>query len=163
MRREHRGKASPWGLLWSQNYDQFVMKRLTKKYLRELTYEIIGAAIEVHKAMGPGLLESIYEACMIHELTLRGLQVSTQQEVPVVYKGQIVDDALRCDLLVEDCIVVELKASVEMKPVFRAQAISYARLLKVPKSILINFTCENLFKQGQQTYVNELFRTLPEA
>ena len=74
----------------------------------------------------------------------------------------ILDAELRYDLLVEDCIVVELKAVMEMLPIFEAQVMSYARLLEIPKAILINFTCTNIFKEGQKTFVNEFFRTLPE-
>jgi len=138
------------------------MKRLTKSYLKQLTYEIIGAAIEVHKEMGPGLLEKVYEVCMIQELGLRGIKVTSQQTVPVIYKGVQLDADLRYDLLVEDCIVVELKAVMEMIPLFEAQVMSYARLLEVPKAMLINFTCTNIFKEGQKTFVNDLFRLLPE-
>jgi GxxExxY protein len=139
-----------------------VMKNLTKSYLKELTYEIIGAAIEVHKEMGPGLLEKVYEVCLIHELELRGIKVKSQQIVPVCYKGAILNAELRYDLLVEDCIVVELKAVMEMIPLFDAQVMSYARLLEVPKAMLLNFTCSNIFKQGQKTFVNDLFRLLPD-
>ncbi len=138
------------------------MKRITKKYLNELTYQIIGAAIEVHKELGPGLLESVYEKCMIHELKSKGLYIQSQQKVPIIYKNTILDAELRYDILVENCIVVELKAVEKLLPVFEAQAMTYARLLKVPKSILLNFTCTNIFKEGQKTFVNELFRTLPE-
>ena len=85
------------------------MTKLTKKYLNELTYKIIGAAIEVHRELGPGLLESVYEDCMLIELGLQGLKAKRQLSVPINYKGHIVNTELRCDLLVEDCIVVELK------------------------------------------------------
>jgi GxxExxY protein len=138
------------------------MKKLTKRYLKDLTFEIVGAAIEVHKEMGPGLLEKVYEVCMIHELGLRGIKVTSQQTIPVTYKGVTLDADLRYDLLVENCIVVELKAVMEMIPLFEAQVMSYARLLEVPKAILINFTCSNIFKEGQKTFVNEYFRLLPE-
>lgn len=138
------------------------MERLTKSYLKELTYEIIGAAIEVHKEMGPGLMEKVYEVCMIEELRLRAIKVTSQQSVPVRYKGVLLDAELRYDLLVEDCIVVELKAVMELIPLFEAQVMSYARLLEVPKAILINFTCANIFKEGQKTFVNDIFRLLPE-
>ena len=77
------------------------MKKLTKAYLTKLTKEIIGAAIEVQKEMGPGLLEKVYEVCMIHELGLRGIKVQSQQTIPVVYKGIALDAELRYDLLVE--------------------------------------------------------------
>ena len=138
------------------------MTKLTKGYLTDLTHQIIGAAIDVHKEMGPGLLEKIYQACMVHELGLRGLKVQAQQSVPVIYKGAVLDAELRYDLLVEGCIVVELKAVKDMIPFFEAQTISYAKLLHVPKSILINFTCYNIFKEGQKTFVNELYRALPD-
>jgi len=127
-----------------------------------LTYEIIGAAIEVHKEMRPGLLESVYEICMVQELKLRNIKVERQKPVPVIYKGVELNAELRYDLLVENCIVVELKAVIEMIPIYEAQAMSYARLLQVPKAILINFTCENIFKKGQKTFVNDLFKILPE-
>lgn len=138
------------------------MKTLTKKYLAELTYQILGAAIDVHRELGPGLLEKVYETCMIQELGLRGLQVQSQQVVPINYKGLNLDAELKYDLLVEGCIVVELKAVKEFIPVFDAQSMSYARLLRVPKSILINFTCDNIFKNGQKTFVNDFFWDLPE-
>lgn len=138
------------------------MKKLTKTHLKKLTYEIIGAAIEVHREMGLGLLERVYELCMIQELTLRGLKVSSQQKVPIVYKGTVLDTDLQYDLLVEDCIVVELKAVMKMIPIFEAQAMSYAKLMKVPKAILINFTCTNIFKEGQKTFVNDIFKLLPD-
>ncbi len=138
------------------------MKQITKKYVNDLTYQIIGAAIEVHKELGPGLLESIYEKCMIRELQLRGFEVEAQKLVAVNYKGELLSTNLRLDLLVESCIVVELKAVGELLPVHKAQAMSYAKLLKVPKSILINFTCNNIFKYGQKTFVNNYFSTLPD-
>lgn len=137
------------------------MKKLTKKYVTDLTKEIIGAAIEVQNEMGPGLLEKVYEVCMIHELGLRGIKVKSQQTIPVVYKGIPLDAELRYDLLVDDCIVVELKAVMDMIPLFDAQAMSYARLLQVPKAILINFKSTNIFYKGQKTFVNEIFRELP--
>lgn len=138
------------------------MQKLTKQYIDKLTYDIIGAAIDVQKEMGPGLLESIYEECMLLELDLRGIKVTSQTPIPIVYKNSILDASFRCDLLVEDCIIVELKAVSKMIPVFDAQAISYARLLEVPKSILINFTCKNIFKEGQKTFVNKYYSRLPE-
>ncbi len=138
------------------------MENLTKSYLTRLTHEIIGAAIEVHKEMGPGLLEKIYEACMVHELGLRNIKVKIQEKVPICYKGVYLDADLRYDLLVEDCIVVELKAVKDMIPIFEAQSMSYAKLLGVPKSILINFTCTNIFYKGQKTFVNELYKELPD-
>jgi GxxExxY protein len=135
---------------------------MTKKYLDELTYQIIGAAIEVHKALGPGLLESIYHKCLKQEFSLRKLSFQSEILVPVSYKGISLDTELRCDLLVENAIALELKSSEEIIPIYEAQLLTYMKLLEKPKGILINFNCVNLFKEGQRTYVNEYFRNLPE-
>ena len=135
---------------------------LTKKYLNNLTYQIIGAAIEVHKALGPGLLESVYHKCLKQELFLRKLAFVSELVVPVSYKGIDIDAELRCDLLIEDAIVIEIKAVDAIAPVFGAQLLTYMKLLQNPKEILINFNCANLFKEGQKTFVNELFRDLKE-
>lgn len=135
---------------------------MTKKYLDELTYQIIGAAIEVHKSLGPGLLESVYHKCLRQEFIIRRLNFGSEFLVPVEYKGIHVETDLRCDFLVEDSIVVELKAVDIIAPVFEAQLLTYMKLLEKPKGILINFNCANLFKEGQRTYVNEYFRLLPD-
>lgn len=135
---------------------------MTKKILKDLTYQIIGSAIEVHKALGPGLLESVYHKCLKQELSLRKLSYKSELIVPVNYKGIELYADLRCDLLVEDLIVVEIKAVESLIPVFESQILTYMNLLEKPKGILINFFCSNLFKDGQKTFVNELFRELPE-
>jgi len=135
---------------------------LSKTKLDQLTYEIIGAAIEVQSELGPGLLESIYHECMKIELQSRGIQFKTEMIVPVHYDGVRFETTLRCDLLIEDSIVVELKSVKKFEPVFDAQLMTYMKLLKVPKGILINFNCVSIFKEGQKTIVNELFRNLPE-
>lgn len=132
----------------------------TKNHLDELTYEIIGSAIEVHKIMGPGLLENIYHKCLIEELKQRKINFTSELIIPVDYKGKKLDIDFRCDLFVENLIVVELKAVHEIHPVFEAQTLTYMKLLKSPKGILINFNCSNLFKEGQKTFVNEYFRRL---
>lgn len=137
-----------------------MIKKITKKYLDDLTYEVIGAAIEVHKLMGRGLLESVYHHCMIEELTLRKINFSSEREIHVVYKGKRLKIDFRCDLLVEDCLVVELKATNEMHPIFEAKLINHMNLLKIPKGILINFNCTNIFTAGQKTFVNEYFKLL---
>ncbi len=134
----------------------------TKKELDELTYRIIGAAIDVHKTLGPGLLESVYHKCLKQEFLLRDLSFVSEFLVPVHYRGIDVDTELRCDFLVEELIVVELKAVESIAPVFEAQTLTYMKLLEKPKGILINFYCTNLFKEGQKTFVNEYFRNLPE-
>lgn len=135
---------------------------MTKKFLDDLTYKIIGTAIEVHKDLGPGLLESVYQKCLKQEFFLRELRYSSELLVPVQYKGVEMDTELRCDFLVEDSIVVELKAVDALAPVHEAQILTYMKLLQKPKGILINFNCANLFKEGQRTFVNELFRKLPD-
>lgn len=135
---------------------------VTKKYLNELTYAIIGCAIEVHKYLGPGLLESVYEKCFLRELALRGIKFRNQVWVPLNYKGLQLDAELRLDVLVEDILCVELKAQEGFLPVHDAVLLSYMQMLEKPKGILINFHCTNIFKEGQKTLVNELFSRLPE-
>lgn len=136
---------------------------ITQKYLNELTYKIIGAAIEVHKELGPGLLESVYEKCMVHVLRQLGLNVEQQKKVPLYFKGLLIDCDLRFDLLVENLIVVELKAVDELVPIFDTKLLTYMRLLKKPKGVLINFNCTNIQKEGQKTLVNELYSQLPKG
>lgn len=134
---------------------------LSKKYLDELTFEIVGAAIEVHKEMGRGLLESVYHKCMIEELNHRKINFLTELKIPVLYKGKQLDIDFRCDLYIENCIVVELKAANELTPSFEAQLLTYMKLLKSPKGILVNFNSPNIFYEGQNTFVNEFFKNLP--
>lgn len=136
---------------------------MTKKYLDKLTYEVIGAAIEVHKAVGAGLLESVYHECMKHELARRNIAFQTELIVPIQFKDIVLHTELRCDLFIENCLAVELKAIADLLPINDAQILTYMKLLKAPKGILINFNCVNLFKHGQKTFVNELFRNLPEG
>lgn len=133
---------------------------LTKKYLDELTYQVLGAAIEVHKIMGSGLLESVYLQCMMEELKHREISFQTEMRIPVTYKGKALNIDFRCDLFIDNCLVVELKAVQELHPVHEAQLLNYMNLLKVPKGILINFNCSNIFKEGQKTFVNKYFSEL---
>jgi GxxExxY protein len=109
-----------------------------------LTETIIAAAIEVHRDKGPGLLESIYEWCLMKELQLRGLTCSTQQMVRVNYKGFSREETLRFDLQVESCVLVETKAIQEILPIHKAQLLSYMKLLNVPLGLLINFNVERV-------------------
>ena len=134
---------------------------ITKQSLKDLIYKVNGAAIEVHRELGPGLLESIYHTCLIEELIERGIEFQTEVKIPVRYKGKLTNQIMRCDLLIEKSLVVELKAVEYIHPVHHAQLLTYMKLLKAPKGILINFNCVNIFKEGQKTLVNELFRTLP--
>ncbi|MBX3288224.1 MAG: GxxExxY protein [Acidobacteria bacterium] len=136
---------------------------MTKKYLDKLTYDVIGAAIEVHKSVGPGLIESVYHECIKHELKARGIGFHTELIVPVHFKGLVLDAELRCDLFIENILAVELKAVSTLAPIHEAQLLTYMKLLKAPKGILINFNSVNLFRDGQKTFVNELFRNLPDG
>jgi GxxExxY protein len=103
-----------------------------------LTESIIGAAIEVHRDKGPGLLESIYEWCLVKELELRCLTCVTQRAVVIEYKGFTREEPLRFDVLVEGCVLVEVKAVQEMLPIHKAQVLSYMRLVDIPIGLLLN-------------------------
>ena len=105
----------------------------------ELTREIIGAAIEVHRELGPGLLESAYHTCLCYELELRGLDYERNLALPVEYKGRRLDAGYEIDILVEKKVVVELKAVKESHPVFEAQLLTYMKLTKCKVGLLINF------------------------
>ena len=122
------------------------MHPLYKKADR-LSSEVIGAAIEVHRNKGPGLIESIYERCLMRELELRSIPATTQKIVRVEYKGLVFDEPLRFDLLVEDCLLVESKAVEVLHPSSKAQLFSYMKLLDVPIGLLINFH-EPVLKNG---------------
>ena len=104
----------------------------------KLSSEVIGAAIEVHRAKGPGLIESIYERCILRELELHSIPATTQKLVRVEYKGLIFDQPLRFDVLVDDCLLVELKAVEILHPSSKAQLFSYMKLLDIPIGLLIN-------------------------
>lgn len=110
----------------------------------KITGEIIAAAIEVHRVMGPGLVESIYEWCLAKELELRGFQVSSQRSVVVRYKTFQRDEVLRFDLLVDDSLLVETKAVEKVHPIHKAMLLSYMRLLNIPLGLIINFHQEKL-------------------
>lgn len=135
---------------------------ITKKYINDLSYQIVGCAIEVHSHLGPGLLESVYESCLIDELLDRDLHVKSQVMLPVSYKEKDLGNILKIDLLVNDLVIVELKAVETMLPVFQAQLLSYMKLAKKPKGLLINFNSENITAKGLVPLVNEYFSALPE-
>jgi len=134
---------------------------MTQKEINQISYNIIGFAIEVHKELGPVLLESVYEKCLAHLLLQNGYKVTRQQSVPLNFRGLNLDCELRFDLMVNDEIIVELKTVEELIPIHEAQLLTYLKLLKKPKGILINFNCTNIFKEGQRTFVTEYFRSLP--
>jgi len=135
---------------------------LTKKRVNSLAFGIVGSIIEVHKELGTGLLESIYEEVLVHELRNEGFEVEQQKEIPVIYKGKKLNKTFRCDLLVENQIILELKSVVTLHPVFTAQILSYMRLAKKPKGLLVNFFVPNVTRDGISHYVNEYFERLPD-
>ena len=106
----------------------------------ELSGVVIGAAIEVHRTLGPGLLESIYERCLVHELSLRGVPCVSQQLVRVRYKDIAFNEVLKFDVAVDDCLLVEVKAVQEVHPVHKAQTLSYMRLLDFPLGLILEFS-----------------------
>ncbi len=136
--------------------------KITKSYLKDHVYKVTGAAIEVHRALGPGLLESVYHKCLEHELTKRNIKFKSEMNVPVHYGDIKIDANVRCDLFVENILPVELKAAKKVPPLYDAQLLTYMKLLKVPLGLMLNFNVINLYKDGQKTMVNELFRNLPD-
>ena len=108
---------------------------------------VIGACIEVHRHLGPGLLESTYEHCVAHELLLQGLRVERQRPVPLDYKGAVLDCGYRLDLVVEGALVVEVKCVDRLLPIHRAQLVTYLRLTGLPTGLLVNFR-ESALKTG---------------
>lgn len=104
-----------------------------------MSRKVIGAAIEVHRILGPGLLESLYEKCLLRELELQGIPATNQREVLIDYKGTIFTEELKFDVLIDGSLLLELKAVQEVHPIHKAQLLSYMKLLDVPVGLLINF------------------------
>lgn len=123
------------------------------KEVNEVTKAIIGAAIDIHRALGPGLLESTYEACLEYELLQRGLQVERQKPLPVVYRDVRLDCGYRVDLLVEDSVIVEVKSVERLLPIHEAQLLSYLRLSGHRIGLLMNFNTKVL-KDGIRRFVD---------
>jgi GxxExxY protein len=115
---------------------------------KDLTQQIIGAAIEVHKHLGPGLLESAYEECLCHELALRRIAFARQVDLPVMYKGVKLDCGYRMDLVIQNTVVVELKCVEKILPVHEAQIFTYLRLAEMPVGLLFNFYTDVLTRGG---------------
>ena len=112
--------------------------------VNELSYKIIGCAYDVHKILGPGLLESTYEKCLCFELDKLCIKYDRQKELPINYKGMILDNGYRLDILVEDKIVIELKSVDTLQPIHSAQLLTYLKLSQKPLGLLINFNVTNL-------------------
>ncbi len=135
---------------------------ITKKYVNQLAYKIVGCAIEVHKELGPGLLESLYEECLIFELKNSGLNVTSQQQIIPIYKGIECKSRLRFDIMVEDLILVENKSTNGFSPIDQAQLLSYMNILEKPKGLLINYNVLNITTDGLIPLVNKYFEKLSE-
>ena len=131
------------------------MKEKMIKEINKITETIIGAAMDVHRELGPGLLESAYEACLLYELTRHALAVERQKELPVIYKSVKVDCGYRIDLLVEKKVIVELKAVEKLMPIHEAQLLSYLKLSGCKVGLLINFNTK-LLKDGIRRRVLDL-------
>ena len=114
---------------------------------------VLDAAFQVHTTLGPGLLESVYEACMVHELGLRSINIKSQIILPVIYKGMKVDSGFRLDLLVDGCVIVEIKSADIISPVYNAQLLTYLRLAEIRLGFLINFNVIHL-RDGIKRIIN---------
>ena len=123
------------------------------KDINDLTGEVIGAAIEVHKALGPGLLESAYEECLCHELKLRGIEFERQVDLPIEYKGTKLDCAYRMDIVADDQLIVELKSCESLQPIHQAQLLTYLKLTGLKMGLLINFNVP-ILRQGIKRLAN---------
>ena len=133
---------------------------ITKTEIKQLVFDVVGAAIEVHKHLGPGLLESIYHKCMIKELSLRGISFQSELTIPLEYKGLQLESDLRCDLFIDKILVLELKACEKINPVEVSKLLSYMHQLNAPIGLIINFNVTNIYNEGQKSYVNELYRQI---
>ena len=134
---------------------------MTKKEITQLSYEIIGYAIKVHKKLGPGLLEKIYEECLKYELEQNGHSVQQQVNIEVDYYDLQLQNPLRLDLLVNDCIIVELKSVDKFHPIDEAKLLTYMKLLSITQGLLINFNTTNITK-STKPLVNEYFVRLAD-
>lgn len=132
---------------------------LTKKEVTQLSYAIVGYAIKVHKKLGPGLLESVYEECLKYELEKNGYEVKQQLIIKIDYDELELESQLRLDFLVNDCVVVELKTVDKFHPLHEAKILTYMNLLKRPQGLLINFNTTNITK-STKPFVNEYFQML---
>ena len=135
-------------------------EEISKKYINDLTYKVNAAIIEVHKILGPGLIESVYHKCLKHELKLRGISFVSEATLPFSYKDLDLTIDFRCDLLVEDCLMLELKAVQEIIPFFKAKLIGHMKMSEIPKGILINFNVSNIMKEGHWVFKNDFYDDL---
>ena len=133
---------------------------ITQKYITDLTYRINGASVEVHKILGSGLAEIVYHKALEKEFQLRNIQFKSEFVIPVIYKEENLNCDFKCDFLIEDLIVLEIKSVTQILDIHKSQVLNYVNLLKVPKGILVNFNVKNLYHLGQETFVNKYFDQL---
>jgi GxxExxY protein len=134
---------------------------LTKKLVNQISYEVVGCAIAVHKELGPGMLESIYEDCMCIEFEEKGIKFQRQVPIELNYKGRKINRQMKLDLMVEEAIIVELNAVEMMNPIYTAQLLSYLNQAKLPKGLLINFNETNIVNT-MIPLVSKYFKNLPD-
>lgn len=134
---------------------------MNKTQITQLSYDIVGCAIKVHKELGPGLLESVYEMCLAYELKEKGFIVNQQISTKINYGKFEIETPLKIDLLVNDTIIIEIKTVENLLPVHQAQLMTYMKILKKPQGLLINFYTDNISK-SMIPLVNEYFTKLPE-
>jgi len=130
---------------------------ITQNYITDLTYRINGACIEVHKILGAGLAEIVYHQALEKEFKLRNINYKSEFQIPVIYKDEYLNCDFKCDFLIEDLIVLEIKSVSSILEIHKAQVINYINLLKVPKGILVNFNVKNIYHFGQETFINKYF------
>ncbi len=130
---------------------------MTKQFVDDVSYEVIGSIIDVHKHLGPGLIESTYHKCLAHEFNLRHISYISEGTFPFNYKDLDLSTDFRCDLLVEGVIMLELKAVIEIAPFFKAKLLHQMKIAKVPKGMLVNFNVSNIMKEGCYVFLNERY------
>ncbi len=132
----------------------------TKEELDDLVYKVKGACIEVHRELGPGLLESVYHKCLKIEFDYLGISYNSETPLEIIYRGQEVDLEFRCDFIIEKILILEIKSVKEFLPIFDAQVLTYMHITDCPKGLLINFNVKNIISQGYKAMVNNLYYDL---
>ncbi|WP_326982689.1 GxxExxY protein [Chryseobacterium sp. MYb264] len=130
---------------------------ITQKYITDLTYKINGACIEVHKILGTGLSEIVYHKALEKEFKLRNFEYKSEFVIPVIYKDEYLHCDFKCDFLIENLIVLEIKSVSYLLEIHKSQILNYMNVLKVPKGILVNFNVKNIYHFGQETFINKYF------
>ncbi len=128
--------------------------------LEDLARTCVDCGFKLHEALGPGLLESVYEACLFHDLLARGLRVERQKRIPIRYRQLEIEEGFRADLLVEDQLLIELKSTENYAPVHAKQVLTYLRLMNLPLGLLMNFGAPT-FREGVKRLANNYYRTTP--